>query len=84
MKKTMERIVEPIRGLPCNIVSENKLWCICGQLNTPTGTGGGVLEWCYDEQDAKREFLRLSRDTTGQYTQLSYCKYNRFNKDTDQ
>lgn len=38
------------RGLPCNIQPDDKLWCVCGGMK---GGGGGVLEWCYDEEDAK-------------------------------
>jgi hypothetical protein len=37
------------RGLPCSIQPDDKLWCVSGHH----GSGGGVLEWCYDEEDAK-------------------------------
>ena len=37
-----------MRGLPCTI-TENP-WYVSGML--PDGSGGGVLEWCYDEEDA--------------------------------
>lgn len=38
------------RGLPCSIAPDDKLWCISGYDNN--GGSTGVLEWCYDEQDA--------------------------------
>lgn len=37
------------RNCPCSITDDDKLWCILGA----DGTMCGVLEWCYDEEDAK-------------------------------
>lgn len=42
--------VYKFRGLPCSIQPDDKLWCICGGEKNGSG---GVLEWCYDEQDAE-------------------------------
>lgn len=42
------------RSLPCNITTSKKLWCVCGAiLKNGKITGGGVLEWCYDQADAE-------------------------------
>lgn len=40
------------RGLPSNIVPDEKLWCVSGidALNK----SAGILEWCYNETDAKQ------------------------------
>lgn len=54
--------IQTLRSLPINIVPESDLWMVCGTFTNETGTGGGVLEWCYDEEDAKSEFERLSKD----------------------
>lgn len=51
---------EEIRNLPCNIVPNDRLWCLCGETWGEDGrTGGGVLEWCYNEEDARNELTRL-------------------------
>ncbi len=38
------------RNLPCSIVTDDKLWCVSG---SDVRGGSGVLEWCYDEDDAR-------------------------------
>ena len=51
---------EQIRSLPCNIVPEDELWALCGEKHDADGSvGGGVLEWCYNEEDARNEMARL-------------------------
>lgn len=75
-----ERISVPLRGLPSNITSDSKLWCITGthrqiRNGVVISEGGGVLEWCYDEQDAKARLSELKKDNTGQYAHLSAGKY---------
>ena len=47
------------RGLPCNIVPEASLWCVSGHC---AGFGSGVLEWCYDEKDARFLLSRMKLD----------------------
>lgn len=47
------------RGLPCNIAEDDDLWCISGH-DKRTG-GGGVLEWCYDEVDARFTLESMQR-----------------------
>jgi hypothetical protein len=49
------------RGLPCNIRPDDQLWCVVGRHETPKGSGGGVLEWCYDEDDAYRVMTEMSK-----------------------
>lgn len=39
------------RGKPCSITCDDELWMVSGQ--DALEGGGGVLEWCYDEDDAK-------------------------------
>lgn len=59
------------RGLPMNLVPYSStyetpipdpLWCISG---TYVGEGcreGGVLEWCYDEEDANELLAEMKKD----------------------
>jgi hypothetical protein len=47
------------RNLPCSIESEGNLWVVGGH-DKRTG-GSGVLEWCYDEQDAQFILQQMSR-----------------------
>lgn len=61
------------RGLPCNITSDENLWCVCGSFTDETGGGGGVLEWCYDEDDANQRMLLMQRDP--RYSNLSASRY---------
>jgi hypothetical protein len=49
-----------VRGLPCNIRPDHELWSIVGWYRD--GTGGGILEWCYDELDARRLLQEIRRD----------------------
>lgn len=55
------------RNLPCNV--SDPCWFVQGDFRDPSGYGSGILEWCYDEQDAQNrlaimqtypEFSRLS------------------------
>jgi len=46
------------RNLPCNILPEDELWCVTGFFSN----GGGVLEWCYNENDANERFQLMSFD----------------------
>lgn len=39
------------RGLPCTIAGDESLWLVSGC--DKRSNGGGVLEWCFDEEDAK-------------------------------
>lgn len=42
------------RSLKSNIAPKEKIWCVSGVDNHPVSGGAGVLEWCLDEDDAKR------------------------------
>ena len=44
------------RGLPCNVRPDADMWYVAGM----DGNGGGILEWCTDEEDAK-ERLRIMK-----------------------
>ena len=46
------------RGLPCNITTVDKLWYVAGSF----GSGGGILEWCYNEDDAKSVMKEMEKD----------------------
>jgi sugar (pentulose or hexulose) kinase len=37
------------RGYPCNVLPDEEMWYVAGM----DGNGGGILEWCTSEQDAK-------------------------------
>lgn len=52
------------RNLPCNITSDEKLWCVVGAFHDPVSgeEGGGVLEWCYNRQDAETRLAMMQRD----------------------
>ena len=43
---------------PCNIRPDHLLWCVSGQYEG----GGGVLQWCYNEQDANRVLAEMQQD----------------------
>jgi hypothetical protein len=49
------------------------LWAISGE---DTLGGAGILEWCYDEDDAKDLFQQMSRDV-GRFRHLKYGPYKR-------
>lgn len=46
------------RGLPCSIVPDEELWCVAG---VDKRGGSGVLEWCYNEADAKYVLEQMQR-----------------------
>ena len=64
-----------IRGLPCTIAPKNKIWCVCGAYVDKKGNmkGGGILEWCYDEEDANITLFQMKRDP--RFSKLYAKKY---------
>jgi len=64
------------RGLPCNITTDDKLWCIVGRFVNERGCGGGALEWCYDEQDASAVLAQMVQDS--QFRNLQAITYKQF------
>ena len=52
------------RNLPCNIVPDDELWYISGNFQHENGFGSGVLEWCYDENDAKAILSQMLQDNS--------------------
>lgn len=58
-----------MRGLPCRDASGFEMpWCVCGTESyvAADGTrvsGGGVLEWCYDREDAMLTMRMMSLDS---------------------
>lgn len=54
------RKIYKFRGLPCSIQPDEKLWCVTGYVKH--GGGSGVLEWCYDEEDAKQVMAKMKTD----------------------
>ncbi|MCC5610983.1 hypothetical protein LC612_30600 [Nostoc sp. CHAB 5834] len=55
------------RNLPCSIVPDEYLWTVSG--NDCRG-GSGVLEWCYDKDDAEHRLELMQQEPT-RFTQLS-------------
>lgn len=56
------------RNLPCSIVKNP--WYVAGRFNNgKSDSSGGVLEWCYDREDAEYIMSQMKRDL--QYSQLS-------------
>lgn len=70
MNTKITKEVNP-RGFPCSIVPDEELWMITGSM----GNGGGVIEWCVDEEDANHRLDKLKSDTTGRYKDLKAEKY---------
>lgn len=46
------------RNLPCQVDGMRLNWCVIGGFET----GGGVLEWCYTEEDAQTIMSRMELD----------------------
>lgn len=46
------------RGYACDIAPTDQIWCVVGVDNN--GGGSGVLEWCYDEEDAQFILRRMN------------------------
>jgi hypothetical protein len=61
------------RNLPCNIAPDDSLWCVSGHDNAHHASG--VLEWCYNELDARR-VLRDMQASSGRFSNLSAHKFN--------
>lgn len=59
------------RNLPCSVVDDDKLWCVSGGLKD--GSGGGVLEWCVDEEDAQDRLALM--EASGDFIRLHAHKY---------
>jgi hypothetical protein len=60
-----------IRNLPCDIAPENELWCVSGSRKD--GNGAGVIEWCFDEEDAM--MMETLLDRIGDWTDLRVHKW---------
>lgn len=58
-----------MRGLPCRDAAGNEMpWCVCGREDYTTAEGvriigGGVLEWCYDREDAILTMKMMALDS---------------------
>ena len=61
-------MVYVMRGLPCrDALGFEMPWSVCGSqtvtLDDGTeGKGGGVLEWCWDEEDALERLEMMQQD----------------------
>ena len=69
VQEKLDKCEYTFRSLPCNILPEDEIWCVTGFFNN----GGGVLEWCYNEDDANERLKLISFDKT--YTELKAQKY---------
>lgn len=58
VQEKLDKCEYTFRSLPCNIVPENEVWCVTGFHEG----GGGVLEWCYNEDDANERLKLMSFD----------------------
>lgn len=61
------------RGLPCSIAEDERLWAVSG-IDLLEG-GQGVLEWCYDEEDA-RDVLASMQAHAHRFTCLEAAPYS--------
>lgn len=62
------------RGLACDILPEEDLWCVSGMVTDEQGyVGGGILEWCFNEGDAA--FLANEMKKDAKFAQLRVHKY---------
>ncbi len=71
--------IPTVRGLPANIKPEDEIWCVSGeQINTHTGQvmGAGVIEWCYDRQDAADMLIMLRTAYPRELSGLVAHKYD--------
>ncbi len=50
------------RGLPCTILPDDELWCVCGSYSDGEISGGGVLDWCYDKEDGEQLLAAYQQD----------------------
>ncbi len=57
-----------LQARACNITTDNNLWYICGYLNN----GGGVIDWAYDENDARERAHMWVKEGA---TNVTYPKY---------
>lgn len=62
------------RNYPCNITSDDLLWCISG-INGLTGASG-VLEWCYSQEDAEQ--LLTVMQASAELFNLTAMPYSEF------
>ena len=60
------------RNLPANIAPDDKLWCVSGYDNAE-GFGGGILEWCYNKEDARNVLAQMV--SYPQFSKLRIHKY---------
>ena len=65
------------RDLPCSIRPDNELWYVAGTDHHPKTAGGGVLEWCYDQNDAEHRLAIMQ-----QYDQFSNLRVGPFIRPT--
>ncbi len=72
----MANVPYKYRNLPASIQTDDKLWCVVGRFVSERGDGGGVLEWCYDEQDASAVLDQMTQD--GQFRNLQATTYKQF------
>jgi hypothetical protein len=56
-----------MRGLPCHDGLKEMPWSVCGRMSITlddgtVATGGGVLEWCWDKEDALERMEMMQQD----------------------
>lgn len=62
------------RNYPCNIASDDNLWCVSGE--DKVSEASGVLEWAYNQQDAN-DVLALMQ-ASSEFNNLTAMPYSEF------
>lgn len=58
-QRRAKRFPYKFRNLPYSIQPDEKLWCVSGSFKH---FGSGVLEWCYNKQDAEEVLASMKQD----------------------
>jgi len=66
----IENRIKTYTGRPCWMYGESLKWAVVGERKD--GTGGGVIAWCWDEEDATEALYWLRKSL--RYTRLSVEK----------
>lgn len=67
------------RGLGMNIADDDTRWCIVG--TDIANNSDGILEWCYDREDAQRRLSKMQRFS--QFNNLQAMSYRTWSGDDD-
>ena len=71
-----------LRNLPCTIQPDAKLWTVCGKQKIENGIASGVLEWCYDMEDAT--YIKSKMDQDPNFYDLVILKWEEIPKEEEE